>query len=86
MLKLLINVAATAVLLLYMQTLSYLSDVAARTSGLDLGGLRDPHPTLHAGGGLLLLLVAATLSVYKPQGLTRYGRRKREERRAVSQP
>lgn len=33
---------------------------------------------------MLLLLVAVTLSVYKPQGMTRYGQRKQHEQRAVS--
>jgi hypothetical protein len=34
---------------------------------------------LHAGGGLLVLLVAATLGVYKPRGMTPYGVRKQRE-------
>ena len=76
--KLLMNVSAVIVLLLYMQTLGYMAELAARTTGPGGGltGLRDPSPVVHAGVGLLLLLVAATLSVYKPQGLTRYGQRK----------
>jgi len=32
---------------------------------------------------ILLLLVATSLGVYKPWGLTRYGRRKQQERRKV---
>jgi uncharacterized membrane protein YjgN (DUF898 family) len=32
-----------------------------------------------------LLLVVTTLGVYKPWGLTRYGRRKQQERRKVQQ-
>ncbi|MGH2918353.1 MAG: hypothetical protein ACRDLS_07115 [Solirubrobacteraceae bacterium] len=40
---------------------------------------------LHAGAALLLLLMAAILSVYKPRGMTRYGQRKQHERRTVSQ-
>jgi hypothetical protein len=32
---------------------------------------------LHAGGGLLVLLGAVILSVYKPRGLTRFGGRRR---------
>ena len=86
--KLLINVFATIVLLMYMQTLSYLADVAAETtvSSGDLRGLRDPSPILHAGAALLLLLVATTLAVYKPRGMTRYGRRKQDERRTVLVP
>jgi hypothetical protein len=86
--KLVINVFATIVLLLYMQTLGSLAGVAAETtlSNDDLGGLRSPSPVLHAGAALLLLLMAATLSVYKPRGMTPYGRRKQHEQPAVSQP
>ena len=86
--KLFINVLATIVLLLYTQTLGYLAGVAAETtlSGDDLGVLRSPSPVLHAGAALLLLLVATTLAVYKPRGMTGYGRRKQHEQRAVSQP
>jgi hypothetical protein len=83
--KFLITVLSTIVLLMYMETLSYLSGVAAETtlSSGDLSGLRDPSPVLHAGAGMLLLLVAATLSVYKPRGMTRYGRRKQQEERRM---
>ena len=85
--KLLINVFANIVLLIYMPTLSYLGGVAAETtlSSSDLGELRDPSPVLHSGAALLLLLVATALGVYKPQGMTRYGWRKQHER-GVSQP
>ncbi len=83
--KLLINLAATIVLLLYMQTLGHLAGIAAQTTspGGDLSGLRSPSPVIHAGAGLLLLFVAATLSVYKPQGMTRYGQRRQHEQRTV---
>jgi hypothetical protein len=78
--------SSTIVLLIYMQTLSYLSGVAAETtlSSGDLGRLQTGSPVLHAGVGLLLLLVATTLSVYKPQGLTPYGWRKQVEQRKES--
>jgi hypothetical protein len=52
---------------------------------LSTKGLRDPSPALHAGAGLLLLLVAATLSVYKPRGATPYGRRKQQEERGIKE-
>jgi hypothetical protein len=86
--KLLINVSAMVVLLMYMQTLSYLAGVAAETtlSNDDLGVLRTPSVVLHSVLALLLLLVATVLAVYKPQGMTRYGARQRHEHRAVSQP
>ena len=85
--KLMINVVATIVLLLYMQTLSSLADVAAETtlSSDDLGALRSASPVLHAGAALLLLLVAMTLAVFKPPGLTPYGQRKQHEQRTASQ-
>jgi hypothetical protein len=76
--KLLINVFATIVLLLYMQTLDHFAGVAAQTtlSSDDLELLRSPSPVLHAGLALLLLLVATGLAVYKPRGVTPYGQRK----------
>jgi hypothetical protein len=72
--KLLINVIATVVLLMYMQTLSHLADMVAGTT-LPGDALRL-SPVLHASAALLLLLVATILSVYKPRGLTPYGWRK----------
>jgi hypothetical protein len=76
--KLLINVFATIVLLIYMQTFSYLAGVAASSD--DLGVVRNSSPMLHAALAVLLLLVATVLAVYKPRGLTPYGQRR------VSQP
>lgn len=79
--KLLLNLVAIAVLLLYMQTLTVLADAATQTRSTgDLSGLQNPSPVAHAGAALLLLLVATTLSVYKPQGLTRYGQRDQRAR------
>ena len=83
--KLLINVGAIVVLLMYTQTLRFLADVAAQAtlSSDDLGVLRTPSVVLHSALALLLLLVATVLAVYKPRGLTPYGRRKQHERRAA---
>ena len=83
--KLLINIFANIVLLMYMPTLSYLAGEATETrlSTADLGGLRDPSPVLHSTAALLLLLVATVLGVYKPRGMTKYGWRKQHERLAV---
>ncbi|MGH3133936.1 MAG: hypothetical protein ACRDNY_09410 [Gaiellaceae bacterium] len=85
--KLLMNVFATVVLLLYMRTLGDLARMAEETtlSSDDLGALRSPSPVLHAGAALLLLLVATVLAVFKPRGRTPYGRRK-DERRTVLVP
>jgi hypothetical protein len=86
--KLLINVVATIVLLLYMQTLDYLGDIAAATalSGTGLRELRDPSPVLHAAAALLLLLVATTLAIYKPRGMTRYGQHKQHRNHPLLLP
>jgi hypothetical protein len=83
--KLLINVFATIVLLTYMGTFRYMAGVAADPS-VDLDVVRNASPALHAVLALLLLLVATVLAVYKPRGMTPYGRRKQEEQRTVSQP
>lgn len=84
--KLLINVFATIVLLLYTPTLDHFADLAAETSftSADLSGLRSTSPLLHAGLAAFLLLVAMTLAVYKPRGLTPYGERKQRAQRTSS--
>jgi hypothetical protein len=66
-----------------MRAVSRMSDHAA-TMMLSVGDLRTLRVQLvvHAGGGLLVLLAATTLSVFKPWGRTSYGRRKQQERHA----
>lgn len=84
--KLALNLVSTLVLLLYMENVARLADVAGQgtlASG-ELHGLRV-QAVLHSGAALLLLLAATTLSVYKPRGLTRYGWRKQHDLRAASQ-
>lgn len=78
--KLLITVVSTIVLLTYMKTFPYMASVAADPSA-DLAMVRNPSPVLHAAAALFGLLVAVTLSVVKPRGLTRYGQRKQQEQR-----
>ena len=80
--KLGINVVATVVLLMYMETLGSLAGAAADPAA-DLGTVRSASPVLHAGAALMLLLVATVLAVYKPRGMTAYGRRKQDEQRTV---
>ena len=77
--KLLITVVSALVLLGFTQTLGSLGDLAADPT-LSMNELRNlkQSPVLHSGGGLLAILVATTLAVYKPWGMTPYGRRKRD--------
>jgi hypothetical protein len=82
--KLAINVFATIVLLVYTQTVGALADVAA-DSGAGLDELRGPTFVLHSSVALVLLLAATVLAVYKPRGMTRYGRRKQDEQRSALQ-
>lgn len=74
--KFLINIVATILLLVHMRPATYLAGIAAATtlSYTDLRGLRI-QLAADAGAALLALLVATILSVYKPRGLTPYGRR-----------
>jgi hypothetical protein len=85
--KLVINVFATTVLLLWTQTLGSLADVARRTplSAAELSEVRSRTALVHSGGALLLLLTPTVLSIYKPKGLTKYGQRKYQQR-PVRQP
>jgi hypothetical protein len=77
--SLVLTILATAVLLLHMPTVSILADAAQEAEGArleELGG-----DLLHPGLGLVVLLVIQVLNVYKPPGMTRYGRHKQDERR-----
>jgi len=84
--KFLITIPSTIVLLLHMRPIGHLAGVAAKTtfSSADLRGLKI-QLVANAGAALLVLLVATTLSVYKPRGMTRYGRRKQREQRTAPQ-
>jgi predicted secreted protein len=75
--KFLLTTGATIVLLRHMQAVTHMSGLAAKTilSAPDFRALRI-QLVVHAGGGLLVLLAATVLSVYKPWGMTPYGRRK----------
>ncbi|WP_186511274.1 hypothetical protein, partial [Caenimonas sedimenti] len=70
--KLLLTAVATVVLLLKLGPISVLAGAAgsATFSGSDLLGLRTSL-TLHAAAGLVVLLAAVGLAIYKPAGLVR---------------
>ena len=81
-LKLGITVFATVILLIYMGTFRQMAGVAADPV-LDLAVVRNASPIVHAILALVLLLAATVLGVYKPFGMTAYGRRKYDEQRQV---
>lgn len=79
--SLFLTVVAAAVLLQHMATVTSFADMAADAAIADVRdvlrvGLRGE--LLHAGVGLVMLLGIATLNVYKPRGLTAYGRKRTE--------
>jgi hypothetical protein len=83
--KLLLTVFATVILLAKLELISYAAHLAAETilrrAELHAAGLQL---MVHAAGGLLVLLVPAVLSVYKPRGLTPYGRHNQYKQRTPS--
>jgi hypothetical protein len=76
--KFLLTVLVAIVLLLQLELISYVAGVAATAPVFEIRELRSSL-VLHAAGGLIVLLAAAVLSVYKPRGMTRYGWRKQHE-------
>ena len=83
--KFVITILAAIILFMYTQTLDQLGALARDTS-LTIDALRNPSPILHSALAVLALLVNTTLSVYKPRGLTKYGRRRQREQRTVAEP
>ena len=74
--KFLLTTGATVVLLGHMQAVSRMSRIAAETilSNADFRALRV-QLVVHAAGGLLVLLAVTAVSLFKPWGMTSYGRR-----------
>src|SRR5262245_43634336 len=85
--KFMLTILATMLLLVHTQPIGLLASAARETtlSGGDVGRLKI-QLVGDAGAALLALLVNVTLSVYKPRGLTAYGRRKQDEQRTVAAP
>jgi hypothetical protein len=82
--KFLLTTGGAIVLLRHMQAVTRMSGLARdmTLSATDFRALRI-QLVIHAGGGLLVLLAATALSVYKPWGMTPYGLRERHGRREV---
>jgi hypothetical protein len=76
--KLAITLFATVILLVYTSTFRQMAGLAADPI-VDLARVRNPSPMAHAILALVLLLVATVLAIYKPFGMTAYGRRTQRE-------
>jgi uncharacterized membrane protein len=79
--KLVLTVVAFTVMLLNLDNVSGHADHVTHSRTTDLPGAAA-HDLQHAIGGLFILLAAVILGLYKPRGLTRRGRRKKEQLRA----
>lgn len=80
LIKFLITIPATVLLLVHMQPVGHLARVVQETTLAhgDLAGLRI-QLVADACAAVLVLFIATTLSVYKPRGMTAYGRRTQRE-------
>lgn len=85
LISLVLTVLAVVVLLLETRVIAYLARLAAdpATSDEELRAL--PGTLVHSAGGLVVLLVVTVLNVYKPRGMTRFGRRKQRQQRTAPQ-
>jgi hypothetical protein len=72
--KLVLTLLALAVLMLQTQTVDALSASALASDLTGLSGARFSM-ILHGSGGIIVLLIANVLSVYKPRGMTAWGER-----------
>jgi len=81
LISLLLTIIATTVLLQHMQTVSFFARMAADSGSADIDGLRGAlrGELLHSGVGLVVLLAIEALNVYKPKGMTAFGRRRASE-------
>lgn len=81
LIKFLLTILVGVVLLLQTGAIGAMASLA-REGALPATAFLEIRLSLavHAGAGLLVLLAAETLSIYKPRGLTRYGRQCQRER------
>ena len=80
--KLVLTAVAFTVMVFNFDNVSAHAQHVVYAPAADLPGAR--HDLQHAVGGLIILVVAALLGLYKPRRLTRHGRRKTEQLRPVT--
>ena len=79
--KLIVTLTVALVLLLQLELISNLAAAAAAGRLSTIETALRWSPVVHAGAGLLVLLIPVVLSLYKPSGLTRYGWRRQQDER-----
>jgi hypothetical protein len=83
--KLLITVLSTVLLLIHLQPIRFLALAATTPTDFNADVQRLQVQMVAASGtALFALVLATTLAVFKPRGLTPYGWRKHRERSAAS--
>jgi len=80
LISLLLTCVATIILVQHMPTVSFYADYVTQIENITRDGLGGEF--VHAGIGLLVLMVIQILNIYKPRGMTPYGWRKKQENRA----
>ena len=80
--KLGLTLFATIILMIYLGTFRQMAGVAADPV-IDIAAVRNASPLVHSVLALIVLSVTTVLGVYKPFGLTAYGRYKHEVGRAM---
>ena len=81
--KLLITIICTIIMQIHMQPINILASTAAKVILSSADHSLQIQMVVASSAALLALLVATILGVYKPQGMTPYGWRKQDEKRAV---
>ena len=81
--KLVINILSTGILLVHTQPIRYLARIASEGTLSPADRSLQVQMVIASALGLLVLLVATGLAVYKPRGMTAYGWRKQYEEQIV---
>ena len=74
--KLVINILSTLILLVHLKPIQHMAQLAAAGTITSADRGAQIQLVVAAGAGLLALLAATGLAVYKPRGMTVYGWRK----------
>ena len=83
--KLVINILSTLILVVHLRPINYLARVAAERTLSSADHGVQVQLVVASGAGLVALLIATALAVYKPRGMTVYGWKKQYEEHMVSQ-